>query len=424
MTIDDERLAAVRRVRTVEQPADRPPVDTDPARLKVLDLGTQLAGPFAASLLGDLGAEVIKVEMPGAGDPLRGPDGLSPRWQIESRNKRCVTLNLRVPDGQELLRRLACWADVLVENFRPGVMARWNLAYEDLREVNPRLVYVSVSGFGQDGPKSRLPGYDHIGSAFGGLTHLSGPRDRPPAPPGVTVVDYSTGMLAAMGALEAVRRRDAAGADGRGEWVQTVLYETMLRIVGTDLANWSLTGEIRERVGGQPAGEQETAAAHAYTFRTRDGQWVVAYPISDKQFASLADLIGDPMLRQPRFATRPGRIANAADLDAVLRRWVASRDAAPLLDLLAAADVPASPVNTVADIAVDPHVRSQDSIVAVTNCRGQEMLVPAVTPRLVEHPGEIRWMGETLGASNDAVYRGLLGIEPQQLDDLRTSGVI
>jgi crotonobetainyl-CoA:carnitine CoA-transferase CaiB-like acyl-CoA transferase len=422
--IEDERLAAIRRVPTVEDPRHRPPVDTETARLKVLDLGTQLAGPFAATLLGDLGAEVIKVELPDGGDPLRGPDGLSPRWQIESRNKRCVTLNLRVPEGQELLRRLAGWADVLVENFRPGVMARWNLAYGDLRQANPRLVYVSVSGFGQDGPRSGLPGYDHIGSAFGGLTHLSGPRDRPPAPPGVPVVDYSTGMLAAMGALESVRRRDAAGPGGRGEWVQTALYETMVRIVGTDLAQWSLTGAVRERVGGQPAGEQESASAHAYTFGTRDGRWVVAYPISDKQFGSLADLVGDPVLRQSRFATRPGRIANAGDLDAVLRRWVAGQDAAPLLAALAAADVPASLVNSVADIAVDPHVQAQDAVVAVTNSRGQEMLVPAVTPRLVERPGGIRWTGEPLGASNDAVYRGLLGVDPDQLGDLRRRGVI
>jgi crotonobetainyl-CoA:carnitine CoA-transferase CaiB-like acyl-CoA transferase len=420
---DEGLLAGIHRVRTVDGAA-RGPVDTDPARLKVLDLGTQLAGPFAASLLGDLGAEVIKVEMPGGGDPLRGPGGLSPRWQIESRNKRCVTLNLRVGEGQELLRRLARWADVLVENFRPGVMARWGLAYADLAEVNPRLVYVSVSGFGQDGPKRALPGYDHIGSAFGGLTHLSGPRDRPPAPPGVTVVDYSTGMLAAMGALEAVRRRDAAGGSGRGEWVQTALYETILRIIGTDLAQWSMTGQIRERVGGQPAGERESASAHTYTFRTADERWVVAYPISDKQFGSLADLIGDPVLREPRFATRPGRIAHAADLDVVLRRWVAGQNADELLRLLAESDVPASPVNTVADIAIDPHVQSQDSVLAVTNAHGQEMLMPAVTPRLVEEPGAIRWPGERLGTSNEAVYQGLLGIDVEDLAGLRERGVV
>jgi crotonobetainyl-CoA:carnitine CoA-transferase CaiB-like acyl-CoA transferase len=416
--IDDERLAGIPRIPTVGPG----PVDTDPARLKVLDLGTQLAGPFAASLLGDLGAEVIKVEMPAGGDPLRGPDGLSPRWQIESRNKRCVTLNLRVPEGQELLRRLACWADVLVENFRPGVMARWGLGYPDLAEVNPRLVYVSVSGFGQGGPRRALPGYDHIGSAFGGLTHLSGPRDRPPSPPGVTVVDYSTGMLAAMGALEAVRRRDAAGPAGRGEWVQTALYETMLRIIGTDLAQWSMTGAIRERVGGQPAGERESASAHTYTFRTADERWVVAYPISDKQFSALADLVGDPVLREPRFATRPGRIAHAADLDAVLRRWVAGLDADELLSLLADADVPASPVNTVADIAVDPHVQDCESVVAVTSVRGEEMLMPSVTPRLVEQPGAISWPGAELGSSNEVVYAGLLGIE--DLAGLRERGVI
>jgi formyl-CoA transferase len=398
-------------------------VRTDHATLKVLDLGTQVAGPFAATILGDLGAEVIKIEQPERGDPIR-LDGMSARWQVEGRNKRSITLNLRVPEGQQLLTRLACWADVLIENFRPGTMSRWGVGPDELAAVNPRLVYVGVSGFGATGPYAQRSGYDHIGSAFGGLTAVTGYPDRAPVLPGLFLTDHITGLFAAVGALEAVRRRDAAGADGRGTAVDSALFESIVRIAGADIADYRLNGITRTRAGGAPTGPDAFESPLPYVYRTRDGRWLSVYPVTGSQLAQLRRIVRDPALDDPRFDDNDGRARNASDWHEILAAWIGARDYSELWEMLGDTDVPASAVNTVPDLLGDPHVIERRSLVEIGNDEGELITMPGVVPRIGPVPDEIRWTGQRLGASNRDVYRGLLGLTADELEVLRERGVV
>ncbi len=401
------------------------PVSTEPSVLKVLDVGTQVAGPFAATILGDLGAEVIKVERPGTGDPLRLA-GMSPRWQVEGRNKRSVTLNLGLAEGQALLRRLAGWADVLVENFRPGTMDRWGLGYEALSPVNPRLIYAAVSGFGASGPYAGRSGYDHVGSAFGGLTAVTGYADRAPVLPALFMTDHVTGLFTAIGILEAVRRRDVPGGTGRGTRIDGALYESIVRLAGADIADHSLTGFVRGRVGGEPVAADVRESPLPYAYRTRDGRWLSVYPVTDAQLGQLRQLVGDPELEDDRFQGTEGRARHAADWYRIIAAWVAAHDFAELWAALGRTDVPASPINSVPELVEDPHVRQRASVVEVINAEGRVVRMPAVIPRLAEagHTAGIRWAGEPLGASNDAVYGGLLGLRGVEVAELAAGGVI
>jgi crotonobetainyl-CoA:carnitine CoA-transferase CaiB-like acyl-CoA transferase len=383
----------------------------EPVQLCVLDVGTIIGGPFVATLLGDLGADVIKCEQPGSGDPVRLADGLSARWQVEARNKRSITLNLRVPEGQALLRDLCQRADVLVENFRPGTMAKWGLGYDDLREVNPRLVYVSVSGYGQTGPYRDRPGYDPVVAAFGGLTDMSGLPDGPPMRPGLSVIDHMSALFATVGALEALRRRDGPGGTGTGAWIDHALYESSLRIAGVHFAAHSLAGEVPTRAGVLP-------------YRTADDRWFVIHADSNREFGRLRSVIEDPQLDDPRFATREGRVANAEDLTALIGKWVQRQSARDVLDMLVAADVPASLVNNVADLGADPHVAEREDLITIENARQQAVTMPGVFPRIVGQDTPVRWAGQELGASNESVYLDLLGLSRDAYDALRTNGVI
>jgi crotonobetainyl-CoA:carnitine CoA-transferase CaiB-like acyl-CoA transferase len=410
------------------------PLSDDPARLHVLDLGRLLAGPVVATLLGDLGAEIIKVERPGAGDLQRGvlpqapgDPGMPYAWQVEGRNKRSITLEITDPRGRELLQRLAGWADVLVENFKPGAMSRWGLGYADLALINPRLVYVSVSGYGQTGPYRARPGLDFVGSGFAGLTFVTGSPDRPPALPGYALTDYMAGTFGALGALEAVRRRDAPGGTGRGDHVDVALYEPALRFSTPWLQYFQREGVLRVREGSTPRPDDEQPVAHwGYTYGTADGRWVSMLPIfvSDEaqhrlwQAIGRADLISDPRLR-----TAGDRERHYKLLDAAVRDWCASRDAAAVLAAAGVAGLPCGPVNSVADILEDPHMQER-SLREVADHRGRPLVMPEVVPRLAGSPGQIRWAGEDLGASNDEVYLGLLGLDPEEYWQLTAAGVI
>jgi crotonobetainyl-CoA:carnitine CoA-transferase CaiB-like acyl-CoA transferase len=379
--------------------------------LRVIDVGTQVAGPFVATILGDLGADVIKCEQPVGGDPLRLPGGMSARWQTDGRNKRSCTLNLRVEPGQALLKRLVESADVLVENFRPGTMARWGLAYDDLRAVNPRLVYVSVSGFGQTGPYATRPAYHSIGAAFGGITHLTGFADAPPATPGPFLTDYIAGLFGAIGALEAIRRRDEPGGTGRGEWIDAALYESVMRLAAPEFAEYSLTGTVRGRGDAPP-------------MMTADGRYVTILAVQPEQYRALIELVGDADLASERFATAHARAEHKVDFARIVGAWVARHEAEELMSRLIDAGVPASQVNTVADLAQHPHVQARGDIATLTNADGQLVALPGVVPRLCGAPGQVRWLGEPLGASNDYVYRELLGLSVPALDRLRADGVV
>jgi len=407
------------------------PFANDPAQLKVLDMGIMIGAPFAATMLGDLGAEVIKIEKPGIGDLIRyqgeGGKQLSYRWQVDGRNKRSITLDIRREEGQDLLRRLAEWADILVENNRPGTLARYGLGYEQLREVNPRLIYVSVSGYGQTGPYKDRPGYDFSGAAFGGLTYTTGFPDRPPVLPGLAVVDYNAALFAVIGALEAVRRRDALGGSGRGEWVDVALYEPMLRIASHNIPIAAAEGRLPIREGSYPlpgSGNSVDRNAHGYAYETRDGHYISCFAVTDEQFARLVGLIGDDTLLGPDTATMQDRIANAERIDKSLRAWVHGQNRDEAIRLLIEADIPVSPINSPVDLLAEPHARARGNFLEVTNALGNSVTMQGVVPKLAEHPGSVRWAGEPLGASNRDVYHGLLGLSDAEIDRLRTAKVI
>jgi crotonobetainyl-CoA:carnitine CoA-transferase CaiB-like acyl-CoA transferase len=401
----------------------RPFLDS-PTQLKVLDLGTQVAGPFAATLLGDLGAEVIKIEQPGTGDPGRGVDGMSPRWQVDGRNKRSITLNLRTAEGQDILRRLAGWADILVENFRPGVMDRWGIGYEALNAIHPGLVYVAISGFGASGPYSGLSGYDYVGSAVGGMTALTGDPGQPPVTPGLYVTDHSAGLFGALGALEAVRRRDAPGGDGLGAYVDLALYEAVLRYASTDLVDYSLNGAVRQRAGGSPRRDGHPEMTVWYAYRTQDGRYLSISPVTMGQITDLRNVIQDEALLDPDFESLRGRMDKAAAFYDIIERWVGARDFDEVWARLSATSVPVGPVNTIPDIVADPHIRARGSLVTLENADGRPITMPAATPRIGEAPLAPRWTGERLGASNAQVYSELLGFSDPEIEGLQARGVI
>jgi crotonobetainyl-CoA:carnitine CoA-transferase CaiB-like acyl-CoA transferase len=342
------------------------------------------------------------------GDPIRAPDGLSPRWQSDGRNKRSITVNLRMSEGQALLRRLAERADVLVENFRPGTLDQWGLGYQDLAAVNPRLVYVSVSGFGSTGPNASRPGYDPIGSAFGGLMGATRASDGRPVLPGLWVVDHMTGMLAALGALEAVRRRETTG---RGDRVEIGLYESVLRLTGHEMISLSTLGSVPERKTIPP-------------FVTQDGQWVMVFPVGESQYARLHGLIDDPALGDPRFATPADRQLNADSYHAVIAAWVGRHDLSTLLDALGAIDVPCSPVHGFGDLFENEHITARANVTEVVNARAQLVKMPSPVPRFDAAHASIRWAGEELGASNHDVYVDMLGLGEDELKRLAERGVV
>jgi crotonobetainyl-CoA:carnitine CoA-transferase CaiB-like acyl-CoA transferase len=399
------------------------PFSDNPTQLKVLDLGTAVAGPFATTLLGDLGAEVIKCEQPGTGDTVRG-GGMSGRWQMEGRNKRSITLNLRVPEGQDVLRRLVQWADVLVENFRPGTMTKWGIGYEELSKVNPRLVYVAISGFGQTGPYASLSGYDYVGSAVGGMTALTGYPHLPPVVPGLLVVDHTSGLFAAMGALEAVRRRDAPGGTGRGAFIDMALYESVLRYAATDLVDYSLTREVRARAGGKPQGPVQQEMPIWYAYKTRDERWLSICTVTPGQIRDLRALIPDPRLQDKKFDTGLSTTYHAEEYYDIISGWTGERDFDEVWTALRKTSIPAGPINSVQDIVADPHINARGSIVTMKNADGKDLVMPAATPRIDEDTQNLRWTGEPLGASNNHVYSTLLGLSAETLADLRAREVI
>jgi succinyl-CoA:(S)-malate CoA-transferase subunit B len=390
--------------------------------LTVLDLATFVAAPFCATLLGEFGADVIKVEQPGPGDDLRrlgtaAAPGLSYWWLVESRNKKSITCNLRDPDGQALIKRLAGGADVLAENFRPGTMERWGLGWEDLAPVNPALVMVRISAFGQTGPYRERPGFGRIAAAMSGISYLSGYPDRPPVSPGTpTIPDYLAGALAAFGALVALEHRRRSG---RGQVVDVGLYEPMLRMLDELLPVFGATGYVRERIGSGT----EYVVPHNH-YRARDGRWLAIACTNDRMFARLAAAIGRPELAS-EFPTMAVRLARRADLDAIVQTWVGAADAPDVLARLDAAEVPCGPVASARDLFENPHVRARENILEVPSPLGGLLSMVGVVPRLTQSPGRVETTGPvTVGAHNEEVYCGRLGLTRDELERLRARGVV
>ena len=398
------------------------------AGIRVLDIGTLIAGPFGATMLGDFGAEVIKVEQPGRGDALRGSPqdgqaGRPPNWLIEGRNKKSITLNLRVPEGQEILRDLARHADVLIENFTPGTLERWGLGWEDLRAINPRLVMVRVSGYGQTGPYAKRAGYDRIALGFSGYMYPTGFPDRFPVRPAFPTADYNTGTFAALAAMFALYQRDAqdaADGGGTGQMIDLALYEPTFRITADMITKYMKTGAVRERIGNR-----NPTFSPAGTFETRDGRYVQIAAGGDKVWARLAAAIDMPELADdPRYALSRERIARADELEALLAEWIGRHDFADIEQRLVGANVPFGGIYTAADIADDPHYRARDNIVTVPDEHEGEIPMPGVVPKLMGTPGRVAFAGPPIGQHNAEIYGALLKKSAAQLEQLAKDGVI
>lgn len=395
------------------------------AGVTVIDLATFLAGPVAATLLGEFGAEVIKVEQPGVGDDLRRlgrppAEGQPSYWWLqEARNKKSITCNLRVPEGQALLKRLIAGAQVVTENFRPGTLERWGLGWEDLSRVNPALVMLRISAFGQTGPRRERPGFGRIAAAVGGLSYVSGYPDRAPVTPGTpTVPDYLAGVFGALGVLVALRHAERTG---QGQVVDLALYEPVLRVLDDAVAVYAGTGRVRERLGSGT----ESAAPHNH-YRTRDGRWLAVACTNDRMFTRLAEALGHPeWCQDARLATTRQRVEHRALVDELVGAWVARHDAADALAVLEAAEVPAGLVMSVADLVEDPQVRARANLVEVASEVAGRLLMPGVVPRLTATPGEVRGAGPARpGQDNEEIYGRRLGLSPAALADLRARGVI
>ena len=390
---------------------------------RVLDVATFLAGPFCTTQLGEFGAEIIKVELPDAGDPTRrfgtiSTCGDSLPWLSESRNKKCVTLDLRKPDGAALLKRLVAVADVLVENFQPGTMEKWELGWETLRQVNPRLIMVRISGYGQTSPYRDRPGFGRIGNAFGGLSFLAGYPDRAPVTPGsATIPDYMAGLYGALGTLLALQARQKTG---QGQVVDIGLYEPIFRILDELAPAFQQTGFVRQRMG--PGTVNVVPHSH---YPTRDGRWIAIACTSDKIFARLAEAMGAPELAEPaKWGRLARREAERAAVDGAVAAWTERHDRSDLLAMCEAAQVPCGPVYAIDEIFKDAQYAARGNILRVQDARIGELAVPNLVPRLSETPGEVRWLGPALGAHNDAVYRDMLGLDDGELRRLRDTGVI
>ncbi len=390
--------------------------------IRVVECGTLIAGPFCGQLLGDFGAEVVKVEDPGVGDPMREwgqvkSQGLSLHWPIIARNKKSVTVDLRRREGQVLLRRLVEKADVLVENFRPGTLEKWGLGPEELIAVNPRLVITRVSGYGQSGPYSPRAGFGSIGEAMGGLRYLSGEPDRPPSRVGISLGDSLAATFAALGTVLALRARDRSG---KGQVVDSAIYEAVLALMEAVLPEWELASYQRQRTGSVLPG-----AAPSNVYPTADGDEVLIAANRDTVFVRLADVMGDPGLASDeRFATNDARSANQEVLDSIVAAWSQKIPAEELLQLLHAAGVPAGRVYQAKDMFADPHFAAREAIVRLVHPILGDFPVQNVAPKLSATPGSVRSVGPDLGADNDTVYREWLGMSDEEIASLRADGVI
>ncbi|MBO1014578.1 CoA transferase [Achromobacter sp. SD115] len=388
--------------------------------IRVLELGQLIAGPFAAKMLGEFGAEVIKIEPPGKGDPLRNwrliHDGTSVWWQVQSRNKKSVSLDLRKPEAQDLIRTLVKDVDVVIENFKPGTMEGWGLGWEELRAINPRLVMLRVSGYGQSGPYRDLPGFGAIGEAMGGLRHLSGEPDRTPVRVGVSIGDSLSALHGVIGILLALRARDQ---NGTGQMIDVALYESVFNMMESLLPEYSVFGEIR-----QPAGSSLPGIAPSNAYRCQDNKYVLIAGNGDSIFKRLMGVIGRPDLAEaPELANNAGRVKHVVMLDDAISQWTGRHPLDLVLERLNDGQIPAGKIYDVADIAADPHYRARGMILDGALPDGTPVQVPGIVPKLSETPGEVRSPAPALGQDTDDVLAGL-GIGEAQRQDWRARGII
>ena len=390
------------------------------AGVRVLDLGNFMAGPMAATWLGDFGAEVIKVEHP-RGDQIRQwgqvKKGDPLYWKMLSRNKRCVTLNLGEAEGQRILRELVAKSDVLVENFTPGTMAKWQLGWEDLRQVNPRFVMLSISAYGQSGPYSRRPGFGTLAEAMSGFAYINGEENGPPVLPSFGLADGIAGLNGAFGVLAALRARDR---DGVGQYVDTSLYEPLLTVLGPQVIEYDQLGIVQEKLGSRLP-----FSAPRNVYRTRDGRWLSMSSSGQAVFERTMRAIGRPeLIGDDRFLDNRRRGVDVEALDAEIAAWCATRTMDEAMAVLVDAEAAAFPVYSVADVIDDPHVKARASVVAVDDANLGPVRMQAPSPHLSRTPGAIRATGPRLGEHNDEIYGALLGYDAAERERLRGAGII
>ena len=403
-------------------PADpsSPPAPSALAGLRVIEMGQLIAGPFAAKTLGEFGADVIKIEPPGAGDPLRGwrltKDGTSVWWQVSSRNKRSIALDLRTAEGQALARQLIAEADVLVENFRPGTLEGWGMGWDALSALNPGLVMLRVSGYGQTGPYRDLPGFGAIGGAMGGLRHLTGEPGRVPVRGGVSIGDTLAALHGTIGVLMALYHRAVGG--GAGQVIDVALHEAVFNVMESLIPEYSAFGAVREAAGSALPG---IAPSNAY--RCSDGYVLVAGN-GDSIFKRLMAAIGrDDLGAAPDLGSNAGRVARVGEIDAAIGHWTLPRRVADVLEALVSAQVPAGKVYTAKDIHDDPHYRARDMILTQTTRDGDELAVPGIVPKLSVTPGTLRSPAPHLGDDTDRVLAEI-GLTATQITQLRAKGIV
>ncbi len=410
------------------QAQDRPhPPDTPQALagVRVLELGSLIAGPYAAALLAQFGAEVIKIEPPASadapgGDPLRTwrklHDGTSLWWYSQSRNKKSVTLDLKTTEARDIVRKLVATTDIVIENFRPGTLEKWGLGWDDLKVINPKLIMVRISGYGQSGPYSQRPGFAAIAECMGGLRYTSGFPDRPPVRVGVSLGDTLASLYGTIGALLAMHHLKASGT---GQFIDVALYESVFAIMESLLPEYSVQGFVRERSGAALPG-----ISPSNTYLCGDGNYVAIAGNGDAIFRRLMTAIGRADLAEdPALARNDGRAANNARLDAAISAWTGAHRLEQVLAVLEAASVPAGRIYTAADIAHDPHYAARDMIEHHTLPDGQPVDLPGIVPKLSATPGATQWIGPTLGEHTEAVL-ATLGIDRAEFERLRAVGVV
>ena len=395
------------------------------AGIKVLELGTLIAGPFCARMLAEFGADVIKIESPDGGDPIRSwrvlKDGTSLWWSVQARNKKSLTLNLKAPEGRAIARQLALEADIIIENYRPGVLEKWELGYEQLKLLKPSLIMVRLSGFGQTGPMKDLPGFGAIGESMGGLRYVSGFADRPPVRVGVSIGDSVAALHGVIGAMMALRHRDVTGGreGGEGQMVDVALYEAVFNMMESLVPEYDQAGVVRERTGGSLPG-----IVPSNTYTTGDGENIVIAGNGDAIFKRLMlamgriDMAGDPQL-----ARNDGRVARTQEIDEAIGAWCAGHTIDSALAVLTAADVPAGKIYSVRDMMSDPQFLARDMFEQHQFADGTPVKLPAITPKLSATPGRTQWLGPTLGQHNDEVLAGL-GFDAAAIAKLKADGIV
>ena len=389
--------------------------------LRVIELGQLIAGPFASKILAEFGADVIKVEPPSGGDPLRGwrliHDGTSVWWAAHARNKRSLTLDLRTPEGQEIIRQLASDADILIENFRPGAMEKWGLGFKDLHAINPKLIMLRVSGYGQSGPYRDRPGFGVIGEAMGGLRYLSGEPGRPPVRVGVSIGDTLSGLHGVIGVMMALRHREQQG--GLGQEVDVALYESVFNMMESLLPEYSKFGAVR-----QPSGASMPGIVPTNAYLCKDGRYALIAGNGDSIYKRLMESIGRPELaNDPELANNVGRAANVERIDQAISDFTCQHDLDSVLELMNKAGVPAGKSYDAADIAKDPHYQARDMILEAKLPDGSSVAVPGIVPKLSATPGQITREAPTLGQHTGEILDAL-GIDSTKQADWKSRGII